>query len=161
MTAQQGTVAGLQGQICLRYTPIATPSVWAFERDQRFAKFLATRLAEAEVLGCCHAELKVLAGVRDVFEEWLANRELALKLADHDLAMRVDDDLFIGSISALGWTLRCLAHSVWSQHPKWEGAFHPNVVSAPINPLRASVGANAPDYASTSDSNRMRTESYE
>ncbi|TLS45753.1 hypothetical protein FE633_13400 [Streptomyces montanus] len=133
----------------LRYTPIATPSAWAFERDRRFAVFLAARLTEAEDLGCCHAELKVLAGVRDVFEEWLANRELAMKLADHDLAMKVDDDLFTGSISALGWTLRCLARTVWSSHPGWELAFHPNVVSAPIDPLKASVSANAHSHSST------------
>ncbi|MEH0424711.1 hypothetical protein [Streptomyces sp. B21-083] len=143
MSAQRSTEAGPQEQVRMRYTPIATPSVWAFDRDQRFAKFLATRLAEAEALGSCSAELKFLAGLRDVFEEWLANRELAVKIADHNLAMRADDDLFTGSISALGWSLRSFAHSVWYQHPKWEGAFHPNVVSPPIDPLRASVGAKA------------------
>ncbi|MFC4469226.1 hypothetical protein ACFPH6_32715 [Streptomyces xiangluensis] len=118
-------------------TLIATPSVWAFERDQRFARFLTARLAEAEILGCCRAELRVLAGVRNVFEEWLANRELALELARRELAMKVDDGVFTGSVSSLGWSLRSFAHSIWSKHPQWELAFHPNVVSAPIDPLKA------------------------
>jgi hypothetical protein len=70
----------------------------------------------------------VLAGVRDVFEGWLAQRERA---------STVDDDLLGVQIGAMGWALRSIAHSVWSQHPKWELGFHPAVTTAPIDPLES------------------------
>ncbi|MGP4049366.1 hypothetical protein [Streptomyces sp. 2A115] len=108
-----------------------TTDAWASNRDQRFARFLTQRLAEAETLGCCLAELKALAGVQDVFAEWLAQR---------DLATEDTDDLRLNQVSTLGWTLRSIAHSIWASHPEWELAFHPAATSPPIDPLKALLG---------------------
>ncbi|MGX1915332.1 hypothetical protein ACWIID_41950 [Streptomyces phaeochromogenes] len=117
-------------QQSLRQT-FATPDEWARNRDQRFARFLTKRLAEAEALGCCLAELKALAGVQDVFAEWLAQR---------DLATEDTDDLRLNQVSTLGWALRSVAHSIWAGHPAWEMSFHPAVTKPPIDPLKALLG---------------------
>ena len=95
-------------QQSLRQT-FATPDEWARNRDQRFARFLTKRLAEAEALGCCLAELKALAGVQDVFAEWLAQR---------DLATEDTDDLRLNQVSTLSWALRSVAHSIWAAIPR-------------------------------------------
>jgi hypothetical protein len=116
-------------------TPTSTTAdKWARNRDQRFARFLTKRLAEAEMLGCCLAELKALAGVQDVLAEWLAQRELAT--GD-------DDGQRLSRIATLGWTLRTIAHSLWAGHPEWELAFHPGATRPPIDPLKALAYANA------------------
>ncbi|MFD9441855.1 hypothetical protein ACFWBR_27385 [Streptomyces sp. NPDC060006] len=109
----------------------ATTDEWARNRDQRFALFLAKRLAEAEVLGCCLAELKALAGVQDVFAEWLAQ---------HDLATEDTDNPFLNQVSTLNWALRSVAHSIWASHPEWELSFHPAAAKPPIDPLKALLG---------------------
>jgi hypothetical protein len=107
------------------------PDEWARHRDQRFARFLTKRLAEAEALGCCLAELKALAGVQDVFAEWLAQR---------DLATADTDDLILNQVSTLGWALRSVAHSIWAGHPEWELSFHPSAAKPPIDPMKALLG---------------------
>jgi hypothetical protein len=114
----------------LRQT-FATLDEWARNRDQRFARFLTKRLAEAEALGCCLAELKALAGVQDVFAEWLAQR---------DLATEDTDDLHLNQVSTLGWALRSVAHSIWAGHPEWELSFHPAATKPPIDPPKALLG---------------------
>ncbi|MGW4490514.1 hypothetical protein [Streptomyces sp. NPDC004376] len=88
---------------------------WARERDTRFAQFLAQRLTEVEETGCL-AERKLTAGMLDLYTEWNQKRELAAA---------TDGDFFNGQVSAMGWALRCLAHSAWWNTPGWEPAFHP------------------------------------
>ncbi|MEU8868615.1 hypothetical protein [Streptomyces umbrinus] len=115
-------------------TPELGSSTWARHRDHRFARFLTARMVEAEVPGGCRTELETLAGARDVLETWLAQRELA---------STVDDELLAVQVSALGWTLRSIAHSVWAGHPEWELAFHPAATRPPVDPIKALARANA------------------
>ncbi|MEU9190816.1 hypothetical protein AB0D14_41235 [Streptomyces sp. NPDC048484] len=113
-----------------------TADDWARSRDQRFALFLTKRLAESERIGCCLAELKALAGVQDVFAEWLTQRELSAG---------GDGDLRLDQSSTLGWALRSIAHSIWAGHPQWELAFHPNATRPPIDPIKTLAYANIPE----------------
>ena len=100
-------------QATLRFTPTLRDETWARERDARFAQFLAQRLAQVEATGC---------------------------LAERKLAAATEKDFFNGQVSAIGWALRCLAHSAWWNTPGWESAFHP-AATAPVSPT-ASRGGN-------------------
>jgi hypothetical protein len=128
MTPQHETTVAPHELNRLWLAPELGSSAWARNRDHAFARFLTARLAEAEMLGGCHAELRALAGARDVLETWLAQRELA---------STVDDDLLAVQVSALGWALRSFAHSLWYRHPLWEVGFHPAATTAPIDPVGA------------------------
>ncbi|MFE9679337.1 hypothetical protein ACFYO5_35365 [Streptomyces sp. NPDC006259] len=97
---------------------------WEQARDGRLAAFVRARLAHVHATGCTE-ERKWAAGVGDVFEEWDNKRELAA---------RADNDLFTMPISALGWALRCIAHTTWHNAPGWEPAFHPQAASAETVP---------------------------
>ncbi|MCX5173386.1 MULTISPECIES: hypothetical protein [Streptomyces] len=117
-------------QATLRFTPTLRDETWARERDARFAQFLAQRLAQVEATGCL-AERKLAAGMLDLYTEWNQKRELAAA---------TEKDFFNGQVSAIGWALRCLAHSAWWNTPGWESAFHP-AATAPVSPT-ASRGGN-------------------
>ncbi|MFM9462674.1 hypothetical protein ACKI1K_07450 [Streptomyces scabiei] len=92
---------------------------WEQARDARLAAFVRARLAHANATGCTE-ERKWAAGVGEVFSEWDTKRELAAL---------ADNDLFSMQISALGWALRCIAHTTWRSAPGWEPAFHPQAAS--------------------------------
>ncbi|MEU2605037.1 hypothetical protein [Streptomyces albus] len=116
-------------QASLRFTPTPHDETWARERDTRFAQFLAQRLTEVEATGCL-AERKLAAGVLDLYAEWNQKRELAAA---------TEEDFFNGQVSAMGWALRCLAHSAWWNTPGWEPAFHP-AATAPVSPSPGRSG---------------------
>jgi len=116
-------------QARLRFTPTPPDETWARERDTRFAQFLAQRLAEVEETGCL-AERKLAAGMLDLYTEWNHKRELA---------GAAEGDFFSGQVSAMGWALRCLAHSAWWNTPGWEPAFHP-AATVPVSPTAGHGG---------------------
>ncbi|WP_416974640.1 hypothetical protein [Streptomyces sp. 4F14] len=91
------------------------------ERDTRFARFLLQRLADVEATGCL-AEKKLAAGVLDLYTEWDQARERAGASGQ---------DPHAAQIAAMGWALRCLAHSAWRNTPGWEPAFHPAATQPP------------------------------
>ncbi|WP_405856990.1 hypothetical protein OG407_09935 [Streptomyces sp. NBC_01515] len=107
----------------LRFTATLHDDGWLCERDARFTHFLAQRLADVEATGCL-AERKLAAGVLDLYTEWHHKRELAASShLDHADA----------EADAMGWALRCLAHSAWQNTSGWEPAFHP-AATAPLSP---------------------------
>jgi hypothetical protein len=130
-TPHRTSRAGGHPQTNLRFTATFHDDVWVCERDGRFTRFLAQRLADVEATGCL-AERKLAAGVLDLYTEWHRKRELAA--ASHLGHAGAEAD-------AMGWALRCLAHSAWQNTPGWEPAFHP-AATAPLSPP-----ANARGYA--------------
>ncbi|MFE6412122.1 hypothetical protein ACFVOR_34910 [Streptomyces sp. NPDC057837] len=98
-----------------QFTLQAPDPAWEQARDARLAAFVRSRLAHADATGCTD-ERRWVAGLGEVFAEWDEKRELAA---------RTDNDLFSVQVSALGWALRCIAHSTWRGAPGWEPAFHP------------------------------------
>ncbi|MER5572406.1 hypothetical protein [Streptomyces massasporeus] len=119
MTVSHRPSGGVQDAGPLRF-PLRDPDLsWEQERDARLAAFVRARLAHAETTGCTD-ERKWAAGVREVFAEWDAKRELAAL---------ADNDFFSAQVSALGWALRCVAHSTWHGAPGWEPAFHPQATA--------------------------------
>ncbi|MFE9882540.1 hypothetical protein [Streptomyces sp. NPDC005784] len=112
-----------------RFTATLHDEGWARERDTRFARFLAQRLADVEATGCL-AERKLTAGVLDLYTEWHHKRELGAAGLQDPATAEAD---------AMGWALRCLAHSAWRNTPGWEQAFHP-AATAPVAPTASSVG---------------------
>ncbi|MEU5958239.1 hypothetical protein [Streptomyces sp. NPDC047525] len=118
MTANTAPRSGSLPTRCrTRFVSIPLDGTWEAERDLLLAQFIAERLADVADTGCL-AERKLAAGVMDVFTEWTTKRDLA--------AATDEAGLFQGQISALGWTLRVLAHSAWGNAPGWEAAFHPS-----------------------------------
>lgn len=101
---------------------------WAHERDDRFARFLAQRLAVVEATGCL-AERKLAAGMLDLSTQWHHQRELSTT-SDRGSSAEAD---------ALGWALRCLAHSAWHNAPGWEPDFHPGPAPT-LSPTVAASG---------------------
>ncbi|MDX2661121.1 hypothetical protein [Streptomyces stelliscabiei] len=108
-------------QTNLRFTATLHDEGWARERDTRFACFVAQRLADVEATGCL-AERKLAVGLLDLYTEWHHRRELAAASQQDPATAEAD---------AMGWALRCLAHSAWVNTPGWEHAFHP-AATAPI-----------------------------
>ncbi|MCX4578992.1 hypothetical protein OHB41_38570 [Streptomyces sp. NBC_01571] len=108
-------------QTDLRFTATLHDEGWARERDTRFARFLAQRLADVEATGCL-AERKLAAGLLDLYTEWHHKRELAAASPQDPATAEAD---------AMGWALRCLAHSAWQNTPGWEPAFH-SAATAPV-----------------------------
>ncbi|MDX3435699.1 hypothetical protein [Streptomyces stelliscabiei] len=108
-------------QTNLRFTATLHDERWGRERDTRFARFVAQRLADVEATGCL-AERKLAAGLLDLYTEWHHRRELAAASQQDPATAEAD---------AMGWALRCLAHSAWVNTPGWEPAFHP-AATAPI-----------------------------
>lgn len=102
-----------------RFTLQVPDPAWEHARDARLAAFLRARLAHVNATGCTE-ERKWAVGLGEVFTEWDDKRELAA-LADRDL--------FSMQISALGWALRCIAHTTWHGAPGWEPDFHPQAAS--------------------------------
>lgn len=92
---------------------------WERERDARLDAFIAACLARVEATGCTD-EWRIAAGVRSVFAEWSEKRELARVAGS---------DVLAAQISALGWALRCIAHSAWRTAPGWEPGFHPEAAN--------------------------------
>ncbi|MFJ3825070.1 hypothetical protein [Streptomyces nodosus] len=107
-------------QTSLQFTATLHDEGWARERDTRFARFLAQRLTDVEATGCL-AERKLAAGLLDLYTEWHHKRELAAASQQDPATSEAD---------AMGWALRCLAHSAWRNTPGWEPAFHPAATPA-------------------------------
>ncbi|MDQ0765679.1 hypothetical protein [Streptomyces canus] len=128
-TPRQTMLNGTHRQTRLRFTALPPDDNWARERDARFAQFVARRLAEVEATGCL-AERKLAAGMLDLYTEWNQKR---------DLAAATNEDLFNGQVGAMGWALRCLAHSAWWNTPGWEQSFHP-AATAPDSPPAITGG---------------------
>jgi hypothetical protein len=103
----------------LRFSLTPPDHTWERERDARLAAFVRARLTQAEATGCTD-ERKWAAGAREVFAEWDRNRELAAV---------ADNDFFSAQVGALGWALRCIAHSAWYGDLGWEPAFHPQATT--------------------------------
>ncbi|MFF8932349.1 hypothetical protein ACF1AO_34360 [Streptomyces longwoodensis] len=91
---------------------------WEQARDARLSAFVRARLAHTEATGCSE-ERRWAAGISEVFAEWDAKRELAA---------RAGLDSFSAQVNALGWALRCVAHSTWRSAPGWERDFHPQAI---------------------------------
>ncbi|WP_329351828.1 hypothetical protein OG226_41105 [Streptomyces sp. NBC_01261] len=108
----------------LRLTAVLQDGGWVRERDARFVQFLDQRLADVEATGCL-AERKLAAGILDLSAEWQRRRELAA--AGDQVHAGVEAD-------AVGWALRCLAHSAWHNTPGWEPAFHPSATAPSVSP---------------------------
>ncbi|MFJ5532907.1 hypothetical protein [Streptomyces sp. NPDC093261] len=96
---------------------------WAHARDQRFARFFGGRLADAELCGNA-AERRTAASATELFEEWLALREMTGGEGDAEQN---------ATANALGWLLRWVAFMEWAGHSQWELGFHPAAYHAPLD----------------------------
>ncbi len=99
--------------------PLAPPDdLWERTRDSALSQFVARRLSYIDATGCTE-ERRLAEGILEIYREWDRNRELARTAGSDEFAAR---------ISALGWTLRCLAYRGWSRQPGWHDSFHPQAV---------------------------------
>ncbi|WP_037620216.1 hypothetical protein [Streptomyces aureus] len=125
----QTSPASESPQTSLRLTATLHDEGWARERDERFAHFLAQRLAVVEATGCL-AERKLAAGVLDLSTQWHHKCQLAAASPQGPST---------GEADAMGWALRCLAHSAWRNAPGWEPDFHP-AATARVAPTVGTAG---------------------